>query len=529
MCDNAARSYISESKYMEQVLPRNGEKREALRVKGQFWTPEWVADAMVAYVLRDGATQIFDPAVGEGVFFHAAKRLVQSRGQEIVLRGTELDAHLIEHKLPVDFSASELDGIAHRDFVLEPPQEQFSAIVANPPYIRHHRLSPAYKKGLKEFVESFLDCKIDGRAGLHIYFLLRALQLLKPEGRLAFIVPSDTFEGVFSPSLWGWISRKYLIESVVTFTSEATPFPGVDTNAVIVCIRNLPPVTEYFWAQCSQANSPILKQWLGGDLGIGVSPFLQIERRKVGEWVSRGLARSHTPSTEEFASLGDLVKVMRGVATGANEYFFLTQLQARELRISEEFLRLAVGRTRDVDSAELTAESMVALSTKGRPTLLFSPDGRVMNDFPEAVRAYLEKGEMLDFSSRTLIATRRPWYKMECRVPPPFLFAYLGRRNVRFIRNRVGVIPLTGFLCIYPKNQSGEHIEKLWQLFKHPEMLDGLASVGKSYGSGAIKVEPRSLERLPIPKRLLMQFGLIPLDAQQLEKHQLSLLLEEAA
>ena len=513
MCDNTTINYIFESKYMEQVLPRNGEKREALRVKGQFWTPAWVADAMVAYVLHDGATQIFDPAVGEGVFFHAAKRLVQSRGQEILLRGTELDSQLIEHKLAVDFSGCELAGIAHRDFVLEPPQEQFEAIVANPPYIRHHRLSPEYKKGLKQFVESFLDCKIDGRAGLHIYFLLRALQLLKPSGRLAFIVPSDTFEGVFSTALWGWIARKYLIESVVTFTSEATPFPGVDTNAVIVCIRNLPPVGEYFWAQCSQANSPILKQWLGSELGSGVSPFLQIERRNVREWVSRGLARSHTPSTEEFSCLGDLVRVMRGVATGANEYFFLTQSQARELRIPEEFLRLAVGRTRDVNSAELTAESMVALSTKGRPTLLFSPDGRAMSDFPEAVQEYLKKGEMLDFSSRTLIATRRPWYKMESRMPPPFLFAYLGRRNVRFIRNRVGAIPLTGFLCVYPKKPDSEYLEKLWRLFKHPEMLDGLASVGKSYGGGAIKVEPRSLERLPIPKRLLEQFGLVSVDA----------------
>lgn len=514
---------------MKQVLPRNGEKREALRVKGQFWTPAWVADAMVAFVLRDGATQIFDPAVGEGAFFHAAKRLVESRGQEIMLRGTELDAHLIEHKLPVDFSAHELAGIANQDFVLEPPQEQFEAIVANPPYIRHHRLSPAYKKGLKLFVESFLDCKIDGRAGLHIYFLLRALQLLKPAGRLAFIVPSDTFEGVFSPSLWGWISGKYLIESVVTFTSEATPFPGVDTNAVIVCIQNLPPGEHYYWAQCSQANSPMLKQWLGSELGCGVNPFLRIERRNVREWVFRGLARGHTPSTEEFASLGDLVKVMRGVATGANEYFFLTQSQARELRISEEFLRLAVGRTRDVDSAELTAESMVALSARGRPTLLFSPDGRAMNDFPESVQEYLNKGEMLDFSSRTLIATRRPWYKMESRMPPPFLFAYLGRRNVRFIRNLVGAIPLTGFLCVYPKNPASEHIEKLWQLFKHPEILDGLASVGKSYGGGAIKVEPRSLERLPIPKRLLEQFGLISVNVHQAEKHQMSLMLEEAA
>lgn len=511
---------------MKYVLPNKGEKREALRAKGQFWTPMWVADAMVAYVLREDADCIFDPAVGEGAFFHAAKRIALRKEKTIELRGTELDQRLIDDKLSIHFSPSELKGIALQDFVLQPPQEQFESIVANPPYIRHHRLSQEYKKGLKQFVESFLDCKIDGRAGLHVYFLLRALQLLKLKGRLAFIVPSDTFEGVFAPTLWGWITKRYQIESVVTFTADATPFPGVDTNAVIICIRNDSPCESYNWVQCSKANSPNLEKWLDGTLSSHAD--LQIENRNIGDWVQRGLSRGHQSNNEEFICLGDLVRVMRGVATGANEFFFLTKSQVREFGISEEFLRLAVGRTRDVEDAELTSDGMIALSAKGRPTLLFSPDGRALSDFPPAVQAYLKHGEALEFSRRTLIATRRPWYKMECRVPPPFLFAYLGRRHVRFIRNLVGVVPLTGFLCIYPKESNKEDIEKLWQLFKHPEIMDGLASVGKSYGGGAIKVEPRSLERLPIPKRLLEQVGLVSHVAVATDNSQPFLMFEAA-
>ena len=56
------------------LLPRSSPAREVLRQKGQFWTPEWVAKAMVAYVLKDGADTIFDPAVGTGVFFLTAKK-----------------------------------------------------------------------------------------------------------------------------------------------------------------------------------------------------------------------------------------------------------------------------------------------------------------------------------------------------------------------------------------------------------------------------------------------------------------------
>ncbi len=35
-----------------QRLPATGPQREALRQKGQFWTLDWVAQAMVSYVLQ---------------------------------------------------------------------------------------------------------------------------------------------------------------------------------------------------------------------------------------------------------------------------------------------------------------------------------------------------------------------------------------------------------------------------------------------------------------------------------------------
>jgi hypothetical protein len=45
-----------------QKPPSNWAAREALREKGQFWTPQWAAEAMIAYCLADGAESIFDPS-----------------------------------------------------------------------------------------------------------------------------------------------------------------------------------------------------------------------------------------------------------------------------------------------------------------------------------------------------------------------------------------------------------------------------------------------------------------------------------
>jgi hypothetical protein len=99
---------------------------------------------------------------------------------------------------------------------------------------------------------------------------------------------------------------------------------------------------------------------------------------------------------------------------------------------------------------------------------------------------------------------------MEQRTPPPILFAYLGRRDCRFILNKAGVVPLTGFLCLYPWDTSQEAMKRLWCALNHPDTIRNLALVGKSYGGGALKVEPRQLDCLEIPMSVLKEVGLEP-------------------
>ena len=50
-----------------QNIPNNWEEREKLRDKGQFWTPPWVAEAMISYLINDEKIDlIYDPATGNG-------------------------------------------------------------------------------------------------------------------------------------------------------------------------------------------------------------------------------------------------------------------------------------------------------------------------------------------------------------------------------------------------------------------------------------------------------------------------------
>ncbi len=488
---------------VHQHVPRTGPARESLREKGQFWTPDWIADAMVAYVLAGGTDTIFDPAVGAGAFFRSAKSLANKTNRRIRLSGAELDPDALRQARSHGLSADDLRHVELTDFVLRPPQGRLQAIVANPPYIRHHRLSGAVKAELRALAVQLIGRPLDGRAGLHVYFLLRALQLLSPNGRLAFIVPADTCEGVYAPLLWSWIARKYRLDAVVTFAPEASPFPGVDTNPVIILIRNLPPSDSFHWVTCMTTGTGDLQEWIRSGFMRTPGKNLTVCRRDLQEGLSTGLSRAPVMEPHDGPTLADFAAVQRGIATGANDFFFLTRQQAAALHLPEEFLLPAIGRTRDVPGDTVTAALLRQLDSQGRPTLLFCPDGRPLHEFPQPVRAYLQTGQELGLSKKTLIATRNPWYKMERRTPPPFLFSYLGRRNTRFIRNLAGVVPLTCLLCVYPHRTDQPSVDALWQVLRHQDTVANLVLVGKSYGGGAIKVEPRALERLPIPSSVL--------------------------
>jgi len=319
-------------------------------------------------------------------------------------------------------------------------------------------------------------------------------------------MPADTCEGKFAKNLWKWISEKFCVEGVIIFDENATPFPNVDTNAMVFLIKNSEPSETLHWVKCNKAHSSDLLNFVSSNFKYKKFNDMEVTTRQLKEGIATGFSRPEQNHNGFKFYLNDFATVMRGIATGSNEFFFLTAQQVEELSIPKEFLKRAVGRTRDASESILTGKDIEQLEKENRPTFLLSINGH--DKLPKTLNNYLKIGEEMGLPNRSLIQQRKPWYKMEKRKVPPLLFAYLGRRNTRFIKNEAGVLPLTSFLCVYPVYDDQEFVEKLWQALNHPDTLENLKLVGKSYGSGAIKVEPGNLNRLPIPEHIVKQFDL---------------------
>jgi type I restriction-modification system DNA methylase subunit len=108
--------------------PLSWKAREILREKGQFWTPDWIAELMVEYVLADEGGVLFDPAVGTGAFFRAAKVISKEKGLTISFAGMEVDALVLSQSLEQGLSKEDIASVEISDFVLDPPQKNFQLL-----------------------------------------------------------------------------------------------------------------------------------------------------------------------------------------------------------------------------------------------------------------------------------------------------------------------------------------------------------------------------------------------------------------
>lgn len=449
---------------------------------------------------------LLDPAIGPGVLVAACRDLVKGNLQ---VKAFDIDDSVLSLEHSVDgFAKADISDFTHASFIEDRSDFKVSAVIANPPYLRHHKISPEIKSRCQEIVQTEFGIKIDARAGLHIYFLVKSLTNLIEGGRLVFLLPADTFEGVFANSLWTAISKQYKIDGVITMSADVAAFPGVDTNALIVSISKNLPKEKMVWTcwegRAREDFASAVSAAFEGDLETARQLGLVSESVSIETAITRGFTRSQTQPDVEGVPFSSLARAVRGIATGGNDYFTFTRSLITEYDLDvADFVRTVV-RVRDVPGGELTAADLEELDRNVRPTYLLSIDATTK--MTEALKKYLQLGVDSGVSEGALVSARKNWFFMEKRDHVPILFAYLGRRNTRFIRARCDVSPLTGFLCVYPAE--GVNVDKLCAALNHPSTILELAKVGKSYGDGAIKVEPGGLRKLIVPFEALEAAGL---------------------
>src|SRR5262249_13311484 len=103
--------------------------------------------------------------------------------------------------------------------------------IGNPPYIRQEWLSP-----IKPYLQSRYAA-YHGMADLYVYFYELGLSLLKPGGRLSYVVTNKWMKAGYGEPLRRVFAEKAWVESVVDFGHAKQIFQDADVFPSIIVVQ----------------------------------------------------------------------------------------------------------------------------------------------------------------------------------------------------------------------------------------------------------------------------------------------------
>jgi len=494
---------------------------------GQFWTDEPIAGWMVAWLLQSRPRLLADVGCGAGNFLLKAAQHAKDSNCSTQLYGCDLSPLLLNVTLAAFLERRQngsitLPALAAQNYLDTTLPADVDAVICNPPYTRHHHISPALKERLQAFFKTRFHLDVSRQGTLAFFFLLKLIAEMPDGAYAAVIVPMEVSDARYGKTARSVLCQHTMLSTIIHFSPRMNAFHKVDVGACILLFRkghekrnyvrhltlNAMPTTDELLA-CLEKKSTENSDLTFGSLIVqpqddllGVPKWFSIAAPKPfnDNWRSSGLV----------VPLKTLAKVMRGIATGANEFFVLSTQQVQQYSL-EPYVVRTLQRNREVQNIVLDEERWQKLSEEGKNVWLLYLNGDDASGCP-ALNAYIAEGKKGGYHRRSLVQTRRQWYAMEQRDVPPIFFTILTRGNPRFILNRAGVRPLNMFSLIYPNRYIAEAdaTELLWALLNSFFSLSRLHSVSRTYGGNTLKVEPRELDNLPVINPLAL-----PADTRQ--------------
>ncbi len=184
-------------------------------------TPQSIAELMVSLVDLKGKKKteisVLDAGCGRGVFL----RNLANSGYENVT-GIEYNAVLAK-ECQEEFSHY---NIIHKNYLNWNPETCYDLIIGNPPYSHYNSLPSKIQKEVREIVQS-------KESDIYYAFIIKAIDFLKDNGELIFIVPYGFFYNTYAKSVRDKIISHGLLDIIIDL-DEVRLFDGENPETVII-------------------------------------------------------------------------------------------------------------------------------------------------------------------------------------------------------------------------------------------------------------------------------------------------------
>lgn len=465
----------------------------AQKLRGAYYTPLQLAEAILPLVVDEKTKSILEPSCGDGVFIDSlANSKILENIKKIVAIDVELSAVTFAKER---YSKCKNISILHNDFFdyfLSNKERKFDLVLGNPPYIRYQYLTEKQREIQSQILINS-GMKSNKLINSWVGFLVATAQMLSDSGKIALVLPAEILQVAYAEDLRLFLSKELTKITIITF--EKLIFPEIEQEVVVfigekggdkkgIRIIQLEDLNDFESLKINehkyQSIMCVKEKWTKYFVSIDEVDILQSIR-----------------NDKRFAMLSEYGKINVGITTGNNSYFSIDSDIEDKYCLADVTIPL-IGRSAHAHGIYFTKddwEKNVKLNKKAK---LISFPNIPFSNYSDSHREYISKGELTGQNKGYKCSIRDRWYIVpSIWVPDAF---FLRRNNLypKFVLNVCDAVSTDTMHRIkFNENVAPENI----LLSYYNSISFAFTEVcGRSYGGGVLEILPRELGNIMVPK-----------------------------
>lgn len=460
-----------------------------------------MARFITEWATRTPQDRVLEPSCGEAIFLLEAGERLRTLAAEAGRPGPAasqlmgVDLHSESVRLAeTELRANDLESdLSTGDFFEYAPTGQVDAVIGNPPYVRYQDFSGSSRN---RAIEAALasGVRLSSLASSWAAFTVHATSFLREGGRMGLVLPAELMSANYAGPVRQFLLDHFGEVTLVLFTERV--FPGVQEEVVLLLASEFTSEvagTNHFTLR-QLANANELQSELGGDLGATWVP-----QGKSSKWTNAlGFWDIYADTIDhpEITGLESWGRIALGAVSGRNSFFALNEATANEYDLRpSDLLPLSPPGSQHLRALSLTEDDVAVLTARGKRTALFAPTKPSVG-----ARAYIAHGESLEIDQAYKCRIRTPWWRVPLQQPADLLITYMNADTVALCSNEARVRHLNSVHGLF-LSEDVRDIDPVYLALASCGSVTRLGAeiVGRSYGGGLLKVEPREAAQLPVP------------------------------
>ena len=372
-------------------------------------------------------------------------------------------------------------------------RSRFDCAAGNPPFIRYQRFS-GETRGLARDLCGALGVRLSGLCSSWAPWLLVTASLLRPGGRMAFVVPAEIGHAPYAAPVLHWLSRHFRTVTIVAIRRKV--FAELSEDTWLLYADGYGGSTDAFrfsaWEDFEAQPRPprgkevSLKEWQQWDSRL--RPMLLPARaRRAYRQIADG---------NKTRRLGGVCRLGIGYVSGDNGFFHLRPSEAQRLGVAD-YLRPSVTSGRHLRDGAIDQDAVDRWRSEDRATFLVYADTNTT--ISDAFANYLASDAATVAQARYKCRVRTPWYAVPNVTVPDMFLAYMSTDRPALARNDAGCVCSNAVHAVrLHANVSADHVLEHWE---RPLTELSCELEGHPLGGGLLKLEPREATRVLLAPR----------------------------